>query len=110
MSDRLLVPYDGSEPARDALEYAFEKFPDADVVALYVVPLPEGYWEAFQDPEERIPAADQARDQGRNILDEASEFAADHDSDIDTELATGKPDHEIVDLGVEEAYDTIRSE
>ncbi|MFC6764736.1 universal stress protein [Natrinema soli] len=107
MSDRLLIPYDGSEPARDALVYALKKFPDADVVALYVVPVPEGYWAAFQNPEERIPAADQARDQGRNILDEASKLAADHDRDIDTQLTTGKPDHEIVDLVEEEAYDTI---
>ncbi|WP_222913258.1 universal stress protein [Natrinema sp. SYSU A 869] len=107
MSDRLLVPYDGSGPAKDALEYALEKFPDADVVALYVAPVPEGYWVAFQDPEERIPAADRARDNGRDILDEAAELAADHGRNLDTEIATGKPDHEIVDLAEEEAYDTI---
>ncbi|WP_121743191.1 universal stress protein [Natronorubrum halophilum] len=107
MSNRLLVPYDGSEPAKDALEYALEKFPDADVVALYVVPVPEGYSAVFQDPEERIPAVDRARDHGHDILDDATELAADRGRDLDTETVTGKPDHEIVDLAEKEAYDTI---
>lgn len=107
MSDRLLVPYDGSEPAKEALEYAFETFPDADVVALYVVPVPDNYWTAFLDPEDRVPAVDRARDNGRDILDEAAELAADRGRDLDTEIDTGKPDHEIVDLAEREAYDTI---
>ncbi|PCR88974.1 universal stress protein [Natrinema ejinorense] len=107
MGDRLLVPYDGSEPAKDALEYAFETFPDADVVALYVVPVPEGYWAAFQNPEDRVPAVDAARDTGRDILDEAADLAADRSRDLETEIATGKPDHEIVDLAASEGYDTI---
>ncbi|MFC6719031.1 universal stress protein [Natrialbaceae archaeon GCM10025810] len=107
MTDRLLVPYDGSEPARAALEYALETFPDADVVALYVVPVPEGYWAAFQNPEDRIPAVDRARDNGRDILDDAAQLAADRGRDIDTEIATGKPDHEIVEFAEEGAYDTI---
>ncbi|SER87570.1 universal stress protein [Natrinema salaciae] len=107
MSDRLLVPYDGSDPAEDALEYALETFPDGDVVALYVVPVPEGYWAAFQEPDERIPAADGAHDHGRDILDEAADVAANRDREIETEIATGKPDHEIVERAVDGAYDTI---
>lgn len=31
----VLVPFDGSTPARDALSYALERFPDADVTALF---------------------------------------------------------------------------
>ncbi len=107
MGDRLLVPYDGSEPATDALEYALETFPDADVVALYVVPVPDGYWGAFQDSDERTPDLDQAHDIGRNIITEAAQLAADHDRDIETEIATGKPDHEIVELAETEPYETI---
>ncbi|WP_049928351.1 universal stress protein [Halopiger goleimassiliensis] len=33
----MLVPFDDSPPARSALEYAFELFPDADVTALAIV-------------------------------------------------------------------------
>ncbi|ELZ09823.1 UspA domain-containing protein [Natrinema thermotolerans DSM 11552] len=107
MSDRLLVPYDGSAPAKDALEYALEKFPDADVTALYVVPVPDGYWTAFQDPEDRVPAVERGRDDGRDILDEAVDIAADHGNDIDTEIATGKPDQEIVELATVDDYETV---
>ena len=34
---RVLVPFDGSPRARDALRYAFTRFPDADVTAVFVV-------------------------------------------------------------------------
>ncbi|WP_265109929.1 universal stress protein [Halosolutus halophilus] len=107
MSDRILVPYDGSEPSEKALEYTFETFPDADVTVLYVVPIPEGYWAAFEEPEDRIPDADEARDRGRDILDEATAIAEEHGHDTDTEVALGKPDHQIVDRAADEAYDTI---
>ncbi len=107
MSERLLVPYDGSEPAKDALEYALEKFPDADVTALYVVPVPDGYWAAFQDPEDRVPGAERGREDGRDILDEAVDIAADRGRDLDTEIATGKPDQEIVELATTDDYETV---
>ncbi len=55
MSDRLLVPYDGSEPSKQALEYALETFPDSDVTAQYVIPAPEGYWAVFEASEDRVP-------------------------------------------------------
>ncbi|ELY58716.1 universal stress protein [Natronolimnohabitans innermongolicus] len=105
MSEHILVPYDGSEPAEAALEYAFETFPDADVTALYVIPIPEGYWAAFEDTEDRIPSG--ARDHGDTILDDAVAVAADHDRDIDAETATGRPDHEIVDWAEDGEYDTV---
>jgi nucleotide-binding universal stress UspA family protein len=34
---RVLVPFDGSARSRDALVYAFERFPDADVTAMLVL-------------------------------------------------------------------------
>lgn len=105
MSDRILVPYDGSEPATKALEYTFEKFPDADITALYVVPLPEGYWAVFEDSEERIPAATDER--GRTIINEATELADERGRELTTEVDTGKPEREIVDRVADGAYDTV---
>ncbi|TYL36540.1 universal stress protein UspA [Natronococcus pandeyae] len=107
MSQQILVPYDGSPPSKKALEYTFETFPDANVSALYVVPAPEGYWAAFEDPEERIPNADKAQDRGRDILDEATEIAAEHDRELDTGFELGQPDHVIVEKAADEQYDTI---
>ena len=37
MNSHILVPFDGSTPARHALEYTFENFPDADVTVLTVI-------------------------------------------------------------------------
>ncbi|EMA37229.1 universal stress protein [Halobiforma nitratireducens] len=106
MSEHILVPYDGSAPSKDALEYALEKFPNADITALYVVPAPEGYWGAFDDGGEQATDADEARDRGRTILEEAVETAADHGHDLGTEVTTGQPDREIVEFADGE-YDTI---
>lgn len=107
MSDRILVPYDGSSPSEKALEYTFETFPDADVTALYVVPVPEGYWEAFEEPEDRIPGADKADERGRTVLDEASDIAAEHGHELETDIDTGTPDHVIVERAADEGYDAI---
>lgn len=107
MSERILVPYDGSPPSEKALEYAFETFPDAAITALYVVPIPEGYRAIFEETEDRIPAADEAEDRGRTILDEATKLAEERGHDIETEVATGRPDREIVDSAEDAAYDTI---
>ncbi|QFU83124.1 universal stress protein [Natronorubrum aibiense] len=107
MSERILVPYDGSTPATDALEYALETFPDASVTALNVVPLPEGYWAAFEDTEHRAADIDRARERGSEVLEDATEVAAEHDREIDTEVATGKPAREIVEQVETDEYDTI---
>ena len=107
MNERILVPYDGSPPSAKALEYAFETFSDPEITALYVVPTPEGYWAAFEDPEDRIPNVDEARERGREILAEAESIASDHDATLDTDVALGKPNRIIVDRAEDEDYDTI---
>ncbi|SDJ90733.1 universal stress protein [Natronorubrum texcoconense] len=104
MSDRILVPYDGSPPAKKALEYAFEKFTDSDVTALYVVPVPDGYREMFVETEERVPVDEES---GQTILEDAAELAAESGHELQTELDTGKPDHVIVEHAADEGYDTI---
>ncbi|WP_440765814.1 universal stress protein [Natronorubrum sp. DTA7] len=105
MTDRILVPYDGSPPAKKALEYAFEKFTDSDVTALYVVPIPDGYWEAFMETEDRVPVVDE--ESGQTVLEEAAEIAAESGHELQTELDTGKPDHVIVERAADEGYDTV---
>ncbi len=106
MSDRILVPYDGSAPAKAALEYAFDTFPDASVTALYVIPVPEGYWTAFEESDDEV-SSDDVEDRGRDVLETATELAAEHDRDIETKVAVGQPDKKIVTLVEEDPYDTI---
>ncbi len=107
MSDRILVPYDGSSPSDAALEYAFERFPEAEVTAVYVIPVSEGYWGAFQDAETDAPGEAEARERGETLLEGATAIADEHDRSLSTHLASGKPDGEIVETAVEGEYDAI---
>lgn len=107
MNDRILVPYDGSPPSATALEFALETFPDADVTALHVIQIPEGYWEAFEGPEVRLPTTEKAREYAEEILEGARELAAERDREIDTEIRTGQPEDRIVEYAEKEGYDVI---
>ncbi|OVE83052.1 universal stress protein [Natronolimnobius baerhuensis] len=107
MSEQILVPFDGSPQARAALEYSFETFPEATVTALYVVPVPEGYWAAFGDGETITPVIAEATQNGEAILEDAATVAATHDRDLETDHVTGEPHNEIIAYADDGGYDTI---
>ena len=107
MSDQILVPFDGSPPSEQALEYAFERFPAADVTAMYAVPTPEGYWAAFEGTETHAPGEAEARERGETLLEGATALADEHDRSLSTHLSSGKPDQEIIDTAVEGEFDAI---
>lgn len=96
MAERILVPYDGSVPATEALIFAFETFPEASIEVLYVVEPFAAHTDAGSDDarhEWRNRAAAIAGEQ----FDEARELAAEYDTSIETEWRYGRPGHEIVD-------------
>jgi nucleotide-binding universal stress UspA family protein len=107
MTDRVLVPTDGSELSRRALEYAIENHADAAIVALHVIPVPGGYWAAYGHTEDEIPGYHRAREYAEEITGDASEIAAERDHPIDTEITVGKPAHEIVTRAVDGGFDAI---
>lgn len=107
MSDRMLVPFDGSPPAEAALEYAFENFPDAAVTAIYVIEVPEWTVDRFDGLSIQLPVTERAREYGERVLDTASDIATKHGRDIETEVETGSPDRRIVEHAVQGEYDTI---
>lgn len=98
---RVLVPFDGSKPARRALSYALDRFEAADVTALYVLhpasyaPAgPAGYatlggestnWEPQQD--EHVAG----------ILDSADEVAREAGREIETTGNVGNPADAVVE-------------
>lgn len=100
MTDRYVIAYDGSDPSRDALEYAIEHFPDAELVVVHVVEVLEGYWTAYADFEELSeaghPAADQIQKKGERVIEEARELASEHGRDVETVLQAGDPARRIV--------------
>ncbi|ELY93849.1 UspA domain-containing protein [Natrialba hulunbeirensis JCM 10989] len=104
MTDRVLVPYDGSEPATVALDFALETYPDGDLTALYVIPIPELDFERLErldGPDFTPPVSDQAREYAARVLEEATGRAGAADCELDTEIAAGKPDRRIVERAQE---------
>lgn len=105
MLSRVLVPMDGSEMAERALIYALENHPDASVTVLTVVGEPtvmmgEAMSLAF---EEDIDEA--AKEKAKAVQERAREVAAEHDAEIDTTVAVGRPARAIVACA--EDYDTV---
>ena len=107
MSENLLVPYDGSDPAKDALTYALERFPDPKVTVLHVVQVPEGYWSAFGGKKERVPGYEEAAARGEELLEEASQLAEESGADVETELEAGEAQRVIVDRAEEGDFDSV---
>lgn len=101
----VLVAYDGSAPARKAVEYAFDAHADEEIVLLRVVEAADGsteaginlLQEALRDREEK--AANELADATAEIDTEDVEFR--------TETAVGKPEREVVSFAEEHDVDHI---
>ena len=104
MTDRILVPVDGSRLSRRALEVALEEYPDAELLALHVIdPTEPGYSvadvEYHAEVEPRHGSTewyDRAHELGEDVLEDARELAETYDVDLETETAVGRPDREIL--------------
>jgi nucleotide-binding universal stress UspA family protein len=102
---RVLVPVDGSVPSNDALEFALEQFPDAEIAALYVMdPVdgatawgPTGADNWLSAAEERADAA----------LENASATATAAGVEVTTESTVGRPANAIVEYAAENDVDHI---
>jgi nucleotide-binding universal stress UspA family protein len=105
MLSRILVAMDGSEVAEEALEYALQAHPDAEVTVLTVVGEPSAmFGEATaialaEDPEQS------AKEHARPVLDRAREIAAGYDAEIETEVGAGHPAREILDRA--DGFETV---
>ncbi|MFA9504816.1 universal stress protein [Natrinema sp. H-ect1] len=104
---RILVPFDDSEPARDALRYAFDLFPDDDVTVLVVV-------DTTSLPFIPNTAADESSDESEALLSEAAvlletaeSIAADRGVEIETRTRLGTPAQEVLEYAEAEAIDHI---
>lgn len=92
MGRTILVGVDGSEQSTEALVYALERFPDAEITAVSVVNPVDA--SAGTYPTESLFEAHRERAEG--YLDDAADLAADRDREIDTEVLVGRPAREIV--------------
>lgn len=102
----VLVAYDGSEPARKAVEYTFEEHSDDDVVLLRVVELADGATDAGVElvrerlRERRKEAETTTADQLEALLERT-------DADVTLETTIGDPARAIVTYAEENDIDHI---
>lgn len=115
MTDLVLVPVDGSDESRHALEYAF-KLPDVNVTAITVVdpfdidPLSPG----LQSPlgQSGVPAYtpewyERQWDNAHELHEELREDAKEFDGEFDSVVKLGNPSREILQYADERDVDQI---
>jgi nucleotide-binding universal stress UspA family protein len=108
MVKRLLVPIDGSDPADAALEFALEEYSDADITLLSVIdPTDVGYGSIEAAPSTFEHLQENAEERTQNVLDEASNRAADHGVEVTTETVIGMPSRAIVEWAENNDMDGI---
>ena len=100
----ILVPYDGSRPAQQAVEYAVDNLGDGRIVLLRVIEFADGSLEAGVDMlKERLK---EGRHEGAaELSDDLLETLSDVDYDVET--VVGKPAREIVAFAEDNDIDGI---
>lgn len=96
MLDRVLVPMDDSELSEEALKFALEAHPDAEITVFHVVGEPspmmgESIGLALEEDFER--AGEKLAEQ---VLDRARAVATEYDVEIRTEIGYGRPSRAII--------------
>jgi nucleotide-binding universal stress UspA family protein len=104
---RVLVPFDGSKNARDALTFACEKFDDDDIRVLFVVDTSVTY-----QPERVVgmklgEVYEKREEEGEQHLEDAEELAAESDIAVTTSLTHGEPSRAILEQVDEHGIDHI---
>ena len=89
----ILVAYDGSDPARKAIEHAVRQYPDEELILLRVVELAGGSTSAgINLLKEQLKAEERDED----VTDELDALLDDKAVDYRVETAVGDPAREIV--------------
>lgn len=104
MVQQILVPMDDSAPARNALNFAFEQYPDGDIWALHVIDVyrastPYGY--PLGELEKVL------EEHAESVLSTADDIAESHGSEVKTEYTRGEPVDEITDYVEENDIDVV---
>lgn len=105
MASRILVPMDDSEHAEQALEYALDNFPDADVSVLHVVGVPSPMMGGATGLALADDIDEAAAERAEPVFERAREIATVRDREIDTIVGIGHPARSIIERA--ENYDTI---
>lgn len=99
MGMKVLIPYDGSEQADRALEYAIEQFEDAEFVLMSVINPAESVYLTEDEGMAPFPENwyESARDQTEQVLARAIDELADADVPVERDVVVGRPTRAIVE-------------
>jgi nucleotide-binding universal stress UspA family protein len=102
----VLVAYDGSEPAWEAVEYALEEHSDDEVVLLRVVELAGGATDAgFELLRERL--SDRREEVSETTAEQLDDLLDATEVDVTLETIVGEPAEEIVSYAEEHDIDHV---
>jgi len=105
--ESVLVPFDASTQACQALGHALDRFPAARVTALYVEHPPTAHVTDVEPGEGLEDWSDERADHARTVLASAEELAAGRDRTIHTRAITGTPADAIVEYAEQEAVEHV---
>lgn len=103
----VLIPYDGSEQADEAVAYAAAEHADDEIILLYVLDFVEAGYDA--PPDAVVPGYwdewyEEAAENGQELL---AETAAAFDGEVKTDVVVGRPVAAILEYTDEHDVDAI---
>lgn len=102
---RILVPMDDSEMAEQALAYALDSHPDAEVTVLHVVGVPTVFLGEATSLALAEELGEAAEERAASVFSRAREIAADYETDIETVVEMGNPARAILRYATD--FDTV---
>jgi nucleotide-binding universal stress UspA family protein len=103
MTKRILVAYDGTPQAEEALEFTIDEWGDHDITLLYVInPVEAGYSAGVGIPSGGEEWFEQSKADAEELFEEAG---TEYDAEFRTEIAVGRPPQAIVDVAGGESDD-----
>lgn len=105
MISRILVAMDDSEMAEQALRYALDAHPDAEITVLHVAGGPSPMWGEATSVALADDVQQAAEDYAQDVLDHAHEIASEYDREITTDVQLGHPVRAIINRA--EDFDTV---
>lgn len=100
MSYSVLIPFDGSEGSVGAVEYALERYPEADLTAMYVV-TPQSYFGVFAANNHELPSFEESEERGQDTLEKAETMVTDAGREVETVVEQGEVAKTIVEAAEE---------
>lgn len=105
MDQQILVPFDGSEPAKTALHRALEEHADAEITALHVVDSDES---AYSAQESAAESSDKSGNkEAEEVLTKAQEQADAYNVTLTPMIEVGQPAAVIVEYATKNDIDHI---